>query len=330
MSAILKTNQMDYALLPFHLKELVVCSKAPDDIYCQKEGIFQKILRKNTEIKRKDLLKFIEMGLLTLYTSEAGKSFIDQKVRSQTLIKSRSLFRQDPEVAGPQHMNFLSMNLEKLYKDPFEEALLKFQHQNTKVFAQFLIHNRDHARPLYDHYSDQQHFYTISQPLLSSLLLMNFLQTIDAFSEGDLQRLFIISYFKDIGMSFISKDRLSKEKLSERDRSVLTDHPETSVDLLRDRIQLDESELKIIKHHHWLGEKFRLSQTEGRPPENIMGFETVMVGMFDIIAAMVTSRPYRNRFSLFETLEYVRTLVGTQYRAEFKALVLYLHRFYSE
>ena len=66
------------------------------------------------------------------------------------------------------------------------------------------------------------------------------------------------------------------------------------------------------------------------PTEDILtGFETMMVSITDVIAAMVSERPYRPSLPVYRSLEYVKLLIADQYPSEFRLLVSYFKQFYS-
>ena len=64
-------------------------------------------------------------------------------------------------------------------------------------------------------------------------------------------------------------------------------------------------------------------------PNNIFGFETMMISVMDTVAAMTTDRPFRKAESLFKSLDLIRLLIGDQYPQEFKLIVFYFKNFFK-
>ena len=127
-------------------------------------------------------------------------------------------------------------------------------------------------------------------------------------------------------MSAIPTPKYDSIQLSDEDKILLLKHPAHSVTILAGRLNLRPTYLKIIENHHL----FTLLQNRINPAEDILsGFETMMVSITDVIAAMVSERPYRPSLPVFRSLEYVKLLIADQYPSEFRLLVSYFKQFYS-
>jgi HD-GYP domain-containing protein (c-di-GMP phosphodiesterase class II) len=50
----------------------------------------------------------------------------------------------------------------------------------------------------------------------------------------------------------------------------------------------------------------------------------------DIIAAIISERPYRKPGKLFDALELTKKMVGNQYPQEFKLIVFFFKTFFSK
>ena len=61
---------------------------------------------------------------------------------------------------------------------------------------------------------------------------------------------------------------------------------------------------------------------------DIVGTETILVAAMDIIAAMISGRPYQEPFNLFKALEYLKDIISEDYPQEFKLIVNYFRSFF--
>lgn len=235
---------------------------------------------------------------------------------------TRSLSTGDPIKKGPAQMNLLSMNMANIYQDTANTEIIKMQHQSSIIFGKFLIDHKDLIDNFYKSFELQGHHYTLAQPMLSSLLLIGFLAKHKLFSVAEMEKLYITSYFKDIGMGLLPQDKFEGKNPNPDDKSQISQHAEKSVDLLRGRIPLEEDQLNLIAHHHDIINNPNLD-------EITFGFESLIVSVTDVITAMLSERPYRGRRSLYETLEYLKHIFGDEYFSEFKLLVHYLRNFFK-
>jgi len=60
------------------------------------------------------------------------------------------------------------------------------------------------------------------------------------------------------------------------------------------------------------------------------GFETMIVSVMDIIAAMITERPYRPSVPIFESLELIKVLIIDEFPHEFRIIVGYFRNFFQD
>ena len=72
----------------------------------------------------------------------------------------------------------------------------------------------------------------------------------------------------------------------------------------------------------------RLKQEE-KQQGIIFGFETIAITVLDIIAAMITGRPYQEPTNLFDALELTKSLIVDDYPQEFKLIVNYFKQFFK-
>ena len=169
--------------------------------------------------------------------------------------------------------------------------------------------------------------------MLSSVLLLSFLQSIHLFHDKEVENLFLASYFKDIGIAMIPGDKYDLKTLTTRDQELFANHADFSFDLLEGRIPLSKNYLTIIKHHHFLNDKMKefllKDKKKKKEPEIIFGIESTLVSVFDILVAMTSDRPYRKGMSLYQSLELIKKMMADDYPQEFKALVVFLKQFYK-
>jgi hypothetical protein len=120
---------------------------------------------------------------------------------------------------------------------------------------------------------------------------------------------------------------------SERDQDMFADHANFSFDLLEGRLPISKNNLTIIKYHHFLNDKMKNIVGKNpeitREPDLILGFESTLVAVFDILVAMTSDRPYRRGMPLYQALEVIKKLMADDYPQEFKALVIFLKNFYK-
>jgi HD-GYP domain-containing protein (c-di-GMP phosphodiesterase class II) len=169
--------------------------------------------------------------------------------------------------------------------------------------------------------------------MLSSLMLLSFLQSIRLFHDKEIENLFLASYLKDIGFSIIPEEKYDESNLDDVDQKLFADHAEFSFDILEGRVPLSKNYLTIIRNHHFLNARL-LEMINKSPRSNsqtnmLLGIESVMIGVFDMIVAMTSDRPYRKGMTLFQSLELIKKLMADEYPQEFKALVVFIKQFYK-
>lgn len=120
----------------------------------------------------------------------------------------------------------------------------------------------------------------------------------------------VSAYLHDIGKLEIPDDVLNKkEKLTEAERQMFINHPQTGVDLIKSIKQLDEFQ-PIIKHHHerYDGEGYPsgLKATE-------IPYLSRMLTIADSFDAMTSNRPYNKVKTQEEGIKELRDNAGTQF-----------------
>tara|TARA_Y100000768_G_scaffold388919_1_gene388701 strand:+ start:1561 stop:2574 length:1014 start_codon:yes stop_codon:yes gene_type:complete len=320
------------SLRPVFIGQLILLESLDNPAYGFYDGEFVAVIDEDEPISS---------GLVSEYAKKYGKeifihqrdfSRIEEQTRSELTKLSRSLSVGPIKKNALKQTNLLSMQMENLYRNPFDDNILTTQFQSSKNLSGLLLNNRELPRDLFHNLSQSSYHYTIAQPLLSSIIYLSFIQSLGGFNEKEIQNLFLTSYFKDIGMSLIPKELFEKEILTEAEKKLFSNHANSSQEILDQRIPLSEAYLNMIKNHHHLNEKvFSLLQKElpSNSSEFMTGIESTLMSSLDILVAMTHERPYRKAVSPFEALELLKKLLSDEYPQEFKALVIFLKKFYS-
>jgi len=114
----------------------------------------------------------------------------------------------------------------------------------------------------------------------------------------------------DLGKICVPTDTLNKpSKLSEIEYGLIKDHPQAGYDILKS-IDFSYPVVKIILQHH---ERLNGSgYPQGLKGEDILP-EAKIIGVADVVGAMLSWRPYRSAHSMEETLEEISKNKGILY-----------------
>lgn len=330
--SILEQNTLNFDLMPISARELLYLEECPCDVYALENGLYDKILGSHSHLSQQQLIEII--------TKYQGRVFVLQKERYKLVQAqqdnlrnlTRSLSMGDPVEKGSQALNLLTINLDYLYKAPTNDDILNLHFQSLKNIYLFLADNQKIQDKLYADFKKKKHFYIYEQPMIASLFTLGVFANSHLFAKKEVENLFITSYLKDIGMSAIPVEKYHQEELSDDDKKIFAEHPRISVEILKGRVKLSQQYLNIIEKHHY----FSLMQKETKTKEEmeedtqfIVGTETMIISVLDIIAAMIAGRPYQKASTLFESLELIKVLIGPQYPAEFKLIVNYFKNFFK-
>lgn len=300
----------------------------------------------NSDVRKFDVVLDADEGITSYFISDYAQKFsseifvfeddfqlINSKLKDELTKLSRSLSIGDVKKNAVKHANFLSMQMSNLYKNPFNDELLSSQFQNSKNLSNLLISNKDIHKSIYQNIYQSKYHYTLKQPLLSSVLLLSFIQSLNLFSEKEIEGFFLTSYFKDIGMSFIPKEKFEEINLTEFDKSLFAKHSENSMLILEGRVPLSNTQLNLIKNHHFLNYKIQALANNKPAPKSdefLTGIESTLLSSLDILVAMISDRPYRDPISSYKALELLKLVISEEYPQEFKALVVFLKKFLSK
>lgn len=323
-------NALVFKLMPVSLRELMAIGRTPSELYVPGENGPQVILKKNATVTPDAVKQLLQSQIVQLFCEEENYHLIIEDIQEELKKVTRSLSIGNPLDNAKKQVNLLTIHLAHLYESPTDNQRLQLQFQSVKNLVHFLAANPKIHSPLYHAFKEQKHHYIFAQPMFASIFLLGILQQSRLLSLKELESLFLTSYFKDIGMSVIPVDKYNYPELSRKDKELFAKHPQLSLDLLSGRIPLAPTYLKIIENHH----TFSLLGSDGFDPaaphgKFIGGFETMIISASDIIAAMISERPYREATSLYDALELIRVLISENYPTEFKYLVHYFKQFFK-
>lgn len=323
---LFEQSYLNSKLIPLSVRELVHITTAPCDIYKFENHDYELFIRKGGDIYRQDLKSLVEKCIFHFYIEyQELKNF---QIAHQESLRNitRAMSVGDPIRNSQKQMSLLTINMGHLFKDPINDTALDLQYQSAFNLVNFLIDNDKRNHLIFKAYSKQKHHYTLSQPLLSSILLCSFLRFTKHFSEREVKMLFMTSYFKDIGMSLLPTDTFEKENLDETERKLVKDHSIHSINILQGRVPLNPSYFNIISNHH----NFSLINPEEDDDKDLVeGIETLFVVMMDMFVAMISKRPYREGITVYEALKKLSLIYGKDYPREFKAFVQFIQRFFT-
>lgn len=329
--SLLQQNALNLSLKPISLRGLLFLSYTPCDIYGVEDGIYKILLRKNSYLNTTIIKNLIEQGHTKIFVKHEMRHSFADLLQEELRKATRSLSVGNLLDNAKKLVNLLSINMAYLYEYPTNDSALALQHQSVKNLGLFLYNRPDIHEPLYREILKQKHHFIVSQPLISSLFLIGILKNARLFSEKEVESLFITSYFKDIGMSSIPTEKYEQDNLSNDDKLLLARHAQHSVQILSGRISLGPNYLRIIENHHSFSLLTReLSLKNESDHQLAKGFETMIVSVCDIIAAMIAERPYRPAVAIFEALELIKVLIVDDFPHEFRLIVSYFKNFFQK
>jgi putative nucleotidyltransferase with HDIG domain len=128
-------------------------------------------------------------------------------------------------------------------------------------------------------------------------------------NEREIEAIRLAGMLHDIGKIGIRDQILHKQgKLTEEEWKQVRKHPEISVSILS-RIPDLKGILKIIRHHH--------EHYDGKGyPSGLSGEEIPLgariLAVTDMLDALISDRPYREKITFMEAVEEIRKVSGTQ------------------
>jgi hypothetical protein len=329
------TNQhrLSLGLRPLLVGELYLTRKLKQPVYIFKDGTFYPVIASGSVPTKDQILILSKHQYKEVYVSRIDAEEIKKNLETALIKITRSLSVGNPMENGAKDIKLVSLHLSELYKNPHKDELLTTQYQSVQNLCKFLIEHKKYQPHLFQSLLGENFHFTLVQPMLSSLLLLSYLQSIHLFHDKEIENLFLVSYFKDLGFSMIPSGKFDLKTLTTRDQELFANHADYSFDLLDGRIPLSKNHLTIIKHHHFMNDKMKQYLLKDRPtdqgPEIIFGLESTLVSVFDIVIAMTSDRPYRKGMSLYQSMEVIKRMMADDYPQEFKALVIFFKQFFK-
>lgn len=326
-------HKLSLKLRPVLVGELYLARKLKHPVYIFKDGVFLPVIPEGAVPNKDQINGLIKNLHKQVYVYREDLDLIKKNLETALIKITRSLSVGDPLENGTKDIKLLSLNMGGLYQNPHSDELLMLQFQSSQNLTKFLMENKKHQSYFFQSLARENFHFTVAQPMLSSILLLSFLQSIHLFHDKEVENLFLASYLKDIGISLIPDIKYDEKTLTKKDRDLFASHADFSFDLLEGRIPLSKNYLNIIKHHHFLNDRIKnlLDKDHKADPDNemIMGLESTLVAVFDILVAMTNARPYRKDLSLYQSLEVIKRMMADEYPQEFKALVIFLKQFFK-
>ena len=327
-------------LSPVLLRELYYIEESPISLYQVEKSEVKTKIKKNSFINNHLLKELLLQDISFLYAHKSEKYYINKFISNKIYQTSRSLSIGNPSEKTKTLISLMCLNQKYIMEDVTNEDQIKLQYQSAKNLCYFLLKNIGLIDELYNHILKQKFYFLYSQPILSSLFMLGLIKYSSQYTDKNIEELFIASIFKDVGMSMIPTHALNKEFLNDNELNAFINHPIHSTEILKNTIPLSHKYLNIIIHHHIFSqlhqsknivnlkhEKFKRKLELDKQSEVILGTETILIYLCNIITTMITKHPYRKALSLFETLKTIKPMIFEQYPMEFQLVIKYFNRF---
>jgi len=325
-------HRLALKLNPVMVGELYLSKILKHPAYVYRDGVFIQVISEGTLPTKSQIIALIDNSFKEVYLYSEDYDQIKSSLQAALIKVTRSLSIGDPVDNGQKNIKLLCLHQDTLYKDPHNDEVLTLQFQSSLNLGKFLINNKKDHSQFYQNLVQDNFHYLVSQPMLCSILLLSYLQSTKLFQDKEIEKLFLTSYFKDIGLSLIPTAQYDVINLGKYEIELFSRHTDFSFDLLDGRVPLSKNYLQMIKDHHFLNDRLKeiaKSHKGEQLPPMTYGLETVLIGVFDLMVAMTTDRPYRKGVSVYKSLEVVKRLMIDDYPQEFKALVYFLKQFYK-
>jgi HD-GYP domain-containing protein (c-di-GMP phosphodiesterase class II) len=333
ITAPLKQHSLELKLQPVLTGEMYLLGKLKKPAYVWAGDLFQEVMPEASVPNREKIRELIRNQVREVFLYSEDIETIREQLEQSLIRVTRSLSVGDPRENGGRALKLIALNLSQLYKNPHDDEEIMKQFQSMQNVGKFLMENKKLQPNFFSELSKENFHFTIQQPMLSSILLLGFLQSTHMFHEREIETLFLTSFMKDIGISLIPEDKYDLKGLTIDEQKLFAQHAEFSYNILEGRVPLTKNQLDIIKHHHFLNDRLKkiLSRERMRPTGEAMGFgiESTLVAVADIVVAMTSQRPYRQSLTIYQSLELVRKMIADEYPQEFRALVVYLRQFFK-
>lgn len=325
---LLHDNTQALSYIPVGVKEVLVQGVIPANIFIFENGRFNYIFSKGEVITKEKIQKIVQLAVPTLYISKKDYSLLKEGLEEIIRKCGRSMSMGAGAENAKRMMNLLAIHLGMVFRGPTDDVALGLHYQSVRALAIFLLDNKKLISELYFAVDKMNHYYIYSQPLTSSLMFFGLLSSTQIFSAREMEVLFIASYFKDLGLSLLPGEMLNRSDLAPQEKQLMALHPNSSSRILQGRVPLAQNYLTMIENHHihsLLDKNVKMHNGD-----SIMGIETLFMSLTDMLAAMSSQRPYRDRMDLYSSLNYLKNIVCTDYPQEFRAMVQYVHKLYTD
>ena len=333
LASYTEQHRLNLKLKPVLTGELFLARKLKNAVYIFRNGSFEIFLEEGSVPGREQIGELIKTGHREVFVFPEDHETIKGNLQQALIKVTRSLSVGEPGDNGNKNIKLLSLNMSGLYSNPHSDDLLMLQFQSSQSLSKFLLDHKKFLPAYFNSLTQENFHFTLTQPMLSSLMLISFLHSTHLFNEREIENLFLASYFKDIGFSLIPGEKYDAKNLSDKDKKLFSDHADYSYKILEGRIPLSKSYLNIIRNHHFLNDKlkalFQKNGLGGHQPEMVLGLESTLVAVFDILVAMISERPYRKSITLYQALEVIKKMMADDYPQEFRALVIFLKQFFK-
>lgn len=323
---LFQQSYLSSKLTEISLRELLFLNSAPCDIWVFKDGEYKVHFNQGEDLFKPKIRELINDRVFLIYV--AYDDLLRFQIAHQENLRkvTRALSVGDSVKNVKQQLSLLSINMSYLFRDPVNDRALELQYKSSENLSNFILDNDRHLPHIYKEFSNQSYHYTLSQPLLSSILLAGFLKFTRHFSDREIKMLFQSSYFKDIGMSLLPQETLNKKDLDDLEKRLVNDHTLHSISILEGRVPLNSSYLNIISNHHSFSQ---IMAIEEKRLKMVEGIETLLVVMLDVFVAMISKRPYREQITVYDALTKLRVMYSKEYPKEFKYFVMFIQKFFG-
>lgn len=329
--SIAQRQRLALKLRPIFIARLSLVDSLENKAYAYHDNIFKLVLDEDEIILSDFIREYASTIGPEIFVSNKDYDILKDVTAEELTKMTRALSIGDVSKNSLRQSNLLTFQMDSLYFNPFDNTLLNSQFQGAQNLSSVIQSTSDLDKELYANFDKLDHHYVLKQPMVSSIMLISFLKEIKVFSERENENLFLTSYFKDIGMSFVSRDAWNSSKLNDFSVGSLSNHSDSSFKILDGRIGLSKKYLNIIKNHNHLNQKINAKQASKGSDKDIdntiYGIETVLVNAIDIFVAMINTRPYRSSYTPYKALEFLRILIADDYPQEYRALVKFSIKF---
>jgi len=225
-------HRLPLKLRPILVGELYLAKKLKCPVYIFKNGAFRAVMNEGSLPSKDQINVLIKNGHKEVFVYPEDAAAIRSNLEAALVKVTRSLSVGDPLENGTKDMKLLSLNLGGLYKNPHDDELLMLQFQSSQNLGKFLIENKKFQPHFFQNLLKENFHFTLSQPMLSSVLLLSFLQAIHLFHDKEIENLFLASYLKDIGLSMIPEEKYDLKTLTPKDQALFAEHADFSFVLL--------------------------------------------------------------------------------------------------